>query len=257
MKLEECGIATRHPNSRRDRRSSPYYPPSPQYPGPSTPEMSEAESPQPQENFHDPQDPWSVHEYEVVNDVPDVISYQLDGLGTGNENTTGRSATPNGTPPKKLKDLLESTEELNQALDDAVEIMKEQEAQAAKVPEAPKMAKLMLNINPNKVTYMDCPDTKIANPGRHRNKAKFNKAEINHIVFLEAPESPETGTANKYPDSQQSEKTLLTHKVTKAGDQENARKRVSPCKCNKPETCTGEATSTTAGDSGHDSENQE
>ena len=247
----------RHPNSRRDRRSSPYYPPSPQYPGPSTPEMSEAGSPQPQENFHDPQDPWSVHEYEVVNDVPDVISYQLDGQGTENENPTGRPATPNGTPPKKLKDFIESTEELNQALDDAVEIMEEQEAQAAKVPEAPKMAKLMLNINPNKVTYMDYPDTKIANPGRHRNKAEFNKAEINHIVFLEAPESPETGKANKDPDSPQSGKIPLTPKVTKAGDQENARKRVSPCRCNKPETCTGEATSTTAGDSGHDGENQE
>ena len=91
--------------------------------------------------------------------------------------------------------------------------MKEQEAQAAKVPETPKMAKLMLDITPNKVTYMDYPDTKIANPGRHRNKAEFNKAEINHIVFLEAPESPETGKANKDPDSPQSGTIPLTPKA--------------------------------------------
>ena len=89
--------------------------------------MSEAGSPHPQENFHDPQDPWSIHEYEVVNDVPDVISCQLDGQGTGNENLRDRPATPNGTPPKKLKDFIESTEEINQALDDAIEIMEDQE----------------------------------------------------------------------------------------------------------------------------------
>ena len=251
----------RHPNSRKDRRSSPYYPPSPQYPGPSTPEReirSEAGIPQPQENFHDPQDPWSVHEHQIVGDVPDVISYQLDQQRCEQGgNPPCRPGAANGTPPKKLKDFLEFTEELNQALDDAVEIMKEQEAQAAKVPEAPKMARLMLDITPNKVTYMDYPDTKLANPGRHRNKAEFNKAEINHIVFLEVPGSPEIGKANKDPDSPQSGTIPLTPKVTKAGDQGGARKRVSPCRCNKPDTCTGEVTSTTTGDSGHDSKDQE
>ena len=134
---------------------------------------------------------------------------------------------------------------------------KTEEIQAAKEPEVLKMAHLMRNINPNKVTYMDYPDTKIANPGRHRNKAEFNKAEINHVTILEAPESPETGKANKDPDSPQSGIIPLTPSVTKAGDQENARKRVSPCRCNKPETCTSEATSTTAGNSGSDSENKE
>ena len=230
MERSEAGrmwYTHRHPNSRRDRRSSPYYPPSPQYPGPSTPEreiMSEAESPHPQENFHDPQDPWSVNEYEVVNENPDVISYQLDGeRSEQGGNPSYRPEAANGTPPKKLKDFLESTEELNQALDDAVEIMKEQETQAAQVPEAPKMAQLMLDITPNKVTYMDYPDTKIANPGRHRNKTEFNKAEINHVTILEAPGSPETGKANKDPDSPQSRKIPLTPSVTKAGNQENAR----------------------------------
>ena len=266
----------RHPNSRRARRSSPYYPPSPQYPGPSTPEretQSEAGSPHSQENFHDPQDPWSVHDHEIVNDVPDIISYQLDGQGTGNENPTDRPEAPHGTPPKKLKDFIESTEELNQALDDAIEIMEDQEMQAAKEPVILQMAKLMTNVNSNKVTHMDGLDTKIANPGRHRNKAEFNKAEINHVVFLEAPEAPETGKANKDPDSPQSGIIPLTPKVTKAAEKKEAtnpeekdkeagaskipRKRVSPCKCNQPETSTSEATSTTAGDSGSDSKDQE
>ena len=151
--------------------------------------------------------------------------------------------------------------------------MEEQEVQAAKEPEVLKVANLMGNINPNKVTHMDAPDTKIANPGRHRNKAEFNKAEINHVVILEAPESPETGRANKGPDSPQSGIIPLTPKVTKAAEKKEGtnpeekgkkadapnipRKRMSPYKCSQPKTCTSEATSTTAGNSGSDSENQE
>ena len=191
--------------------------------------MSEAESPHTQENFHDPQDPWSVHEYEVVNENPDVISYQLDGeRSEQGGNSSYRPEAANGTPPKKLKDFLESTEELNQALDDAVEIMKEQETQAAQVPEAPKMAQLMLDITPNKVTYMDYPDTKIANPGRHRNKAEFIKAKMNQVAILEAPGSPDKGKTNKDPDSPQSGIVPLTPKVTKAGDQEKCQKQGEP-----------------------------
>ena len=176
-------------------------------------------------------------------------------------------------PPQKLKDFIESTEEFNQTLDDAIEILEEQEVQAAKEPEVLKRANLMRNINPNKVTYMEGPDTKIANPGRHRNKVEYSKAEINQVVLLEGPKSPETGKANKDPDSPQSGITPLTPKVTKAGEQKEAtnpeekgkeagaseipRKRMSPCKCNQPGTCNREATSTTAGDSGSESKDQE
>ena len=135
------------------------------------------------------------------------------------------------------------------------------------------MAKLMINVTPNKVTYMDSPDTKTANPGRHRNKVEYNKAEINHVIFLEAPGSPETEKPNTPPESPQSgvvplipkiinttEKKKTENPPTRGRKEEtprNPRKRVSPCKCNQPETCTSEATSTTAGDSGHDSEDQE
>ena len=54
--------------------------------------------------------------------------------------------------------------------------MGEQEVQTAQEPETLKMAKLMMNVNPNKVTYMEDPDTKIANPGRHRNKVEYSTA---------------------------------------------------------------------------------
>ena len=263
----------KHPNSRRDRRSSPYYPPSPQYQGPEEEEGQQEARPHPPENIQDPQDPWSVNDQYIEDEVPDLISYQLDGQETGDGNSTDRPETPNGTPPKKMKDFIESTEGIRQALDDAIEIMAEQEIQAAKVPEVLKMAKLMMDVNPNKVTYMDGPDTKAANPGRHRNKMEYNKAEVNHVVFLEGPESPEIGKASKEPDSPQSGKIPLTPKVTKAAETKgvtnpemklqkaetpnNPRKRMSPCKCNQPETCTSEATPTTAGDSGHESEDQE
>ena len=263
----------RHPNSRKDRRSSPYYPHSPKYPGPSSEEEEGPQEarPHPPEKVQDPQDPWAVNDEYLEDDVPSLISYQLDGQGIEARNPTGRPETPNGTPPKKLKDFIESTEEINKALDDAIEIMDEQEMQAAEVPEVLKMAKLMIDVNPNKVTYMDGPDTKTANPGRHRNKMEYNKAEVNHVVFLEAPESPETGKANKEPDSPQSGKIPLTPKVKIAAEKKgatnpemkhkkaevpiNPRKRMSPCRCNQPEACTSEAT--TAGDSGHESEDQE
>ena len=241
----------KHQNPRRNRRSSPYYPHSPQYPGPSTPErviQSEAGSLPPSEMAHDPQDPWATTEDET----PDFIN-----INNSDEEESGQPESANGTPPKKLKDFIESTRELDQALDDAVEIMKQQEDQATQEPEAPKRAQLMLDITPNKVTYMEYPDTKIANPGRHRNKTEFNKAKMNHVTILEAPGSPETGKANKDPDSPQSGKIPLTPSVTKARNQENTRKRMSPCRCNKPETCTSEATSTTAGNSGSDSKNKD
>ena len=118
----------KHPNTRRDRRSSPYYPPSPRYPGPSSEdeEGQQEARPQPPEYCQDPQDPWSVTEYETEHDIPELISYQVDEQ----ERNQDRPETPNGTPPKKLKDFMESTEKFDRALDDAIEIIKEQEARS-------------------------------------------------------------------------------------------------------------------------------
>ena len=264
----------KHPNSRKNRRSSPYYPHSPQYPGPSTPEreiQSEAGSPPPSEMTHDPQDPWATTEDEV----PHLIS-----INNSDEEGIGQPEYTNGTPPKKLKDFIESTGELNQALEEAIQIMGEQEEETPKEPEVLKIAYLMRNLTPNKVTYMDAPDTKRANPGRHRNK-EYSKAEVNQVVILEAPGSPENGRTKRGSNTSQSGKIPLIPEIPKAAEENKARKaenqevsnpevktnaagnsgsvrkRVSPCRCNKPETCTGEATSTTAGDSGHDSDNQE
>ena len=242
----------KHPNTRRERRSSPYYPHSPKYPGTSSEEEEGQQEvrPNPPENVQDPQDPWSVTEYETKHDVPELISYQLDEQGIGNEDPTDRPETPNGTPPKKLKDFLESTEKFDRALDDAIEMIKEQETKATQEKEILNMAKLMINVTPNKVTYI-----------------------INHVIFLEAPGSPETEKPNTPPESPQSGVIPLIPKIIdtigkkviknppiksrKAEIPSNPRKRMSPCKCNQPETCTSEATSTTAGDSGSDSEDQE
>ena len=142
-----------------------------------------------------------------------------------------------------MRDFIETTEQLDQALNEATEVMKMMEEQSgtgsAPPPEALKIAKTVIDVTPNKVTPMDGPDTKIANPGRHRNKVELHKAEITEVVFLEAPGSPEPEQAAMAPAI--------------SGN----RKRMSPCKCNKPEACTSEATSTTAGDSGHDSEEAE
>ena len=272
----------KHPNSRRNRRSSPYYPHSPQYPGPSTPEreiQSEAGSPHPTGKAHDPQDPWATTD----NETPDLISVNhLDEERyEQHENYPSRPETPNGTPPKKIRDFLESTEELNQALEDAIQIMGKQEEDTVQEPEVQKIAYLIKSIIPNKVTYMDAPDTKMANPGRHRNKTEYRKAEINQVVILEAPEPPEdendkrsantsqpeiiplipeipkAAEKNKAKTAEKQEVSNPEVKATTAGNPGSARQRMSPCRCNKPETCTGEATSTTAGDSGHDSEDQE
>ena len=263
MERSEAGKmwhSLKHPNSRRNRRSSPYYPQSPQYPGPSTPEreiQSEAGSPHPTDMAHDPQDPWATTD----NETPNLISINhSDEEGCEQHgNSPYRPETPNGTPPKKLKDFIESTVELNQALEDAIQIMGEQEEETTQEPEVLKIAYLIKNINPNKVTYMDAPDTRMANPGRHRNKAEYRKAEVNQVIILEAPGSPENGKAKTGSNSPQSgiihlipeapqaaeekkakntekrEVSKSEAKANNAENQENARERVSPCRCNKPE----------------------
>ena len=243
----------RHPNTRRERRRSPYYPPSPQYQRQSSEEGEMEASPQPPEKVHDPQDPWRTPQYESEEDVPDLVSFnQIDGQGN-----------PDNTPPKKLRDFIVSTEQLDQALKEATEVMKMMEKQSGTgstpPPEALKIAKTVIDVTPNKVTPMDGPDTKIANPGRHRNKVELHKAEITEVIFLEAPGSPELEQTANVP---------LTPKILETSNKKNdkderapvisgTRKRMSPCKCSKPEACTSEATSTTAGDSGHDSEDSE
>ena len=266
----------KHPNTRRERRRSPYYPPSPQYHRQSSEEGEIEARPQPPEMAHDPQDPWSTPHYDTEEDVPDLISVnQIDGQGN-----------PENIPPKRLRDFIESTKQLDQALNEATEVMKmlekEPGTRGAPTPEALKIAKTITDLTPNKVIPMDRPDTKIANPGRHRNKVEMHKAEITEVVFLEAPGSPEPEQAANAPltptilkttgkEAQQSpmdsdceivrEENPLTqeraNKVKKASVISGMRKRMSPCQSSKPEACTSEATSTTAGDSGHDSEDSE
>ena len=156
-----------------------------------------------------------------------------------------------------------------------------------------KIAKTLIDVTPNKVIPMDGPDTKIANPGRHRNKVELHKAEIAEVELLEAPGSPEPDQAGPPPGGQPSGNVPLTPKILKINENGAAsqqspmdsdceivreekslsqekqnqsrkilivsgtRKRMSPCKCSTPGACTSEATSTTAGDSGHDSEEAE
>ena len=62
-----------------------------------------------------------------------------------------------------------------------------------------KIAKTLMDVTPNKVIPMDGPDTKIANPGRHRNKVELHKAKISEVIFLEAPGSPEPEQAANGP----------------------------------------------------------
>ena len=243
----------KHPNTRRERRRSPYYPPSPQYQRQSSEEGEIEARPQPPEMAHEPQDPWATPHYDTEEDVLDLISVnQIDGQGN-----------PENTPPKRLRDFIESTEQLDQALNEATEVMKMLEKDpgtgGAPPPEALNTAKTITDLTPNKVIPMDRPDTKMANPGRHRNKVELHKAEINEVVFLEAPGSPKPEQATNVPLTP---KTLETSNKEDDKDERapvtcGTRKRMSPCQCSKPEACTSEATSTTAGDSGHDSEDQE
>ena len=63
---------------------------------------------------HDPQDPWATPHYDTEEDVPDLTSVnQIDGQGN-----------PENTPPKRLRDFMESAEQLDQALNEATEVMK-------------------------------------------------------------------------------------------------------------------------------------
>ena len=281
---EKMWHSHKHPNTRRERRRSPYYPPSPQYQRQSSEEREIEARPQPPEMAHDPQDPWATPQYETEEDVPDLVSVH------GEENL-------DNTPPKRLRDFIESTEQLDQALNEATEVMKMLEKEpctgGAPPTEPLKIAKTLMDVTPNKVIPMDGPDTKIANPGRHRNKVELHKAKISEVIFLEAPGSPEPDQAGTPPGGQPSGNVPLTPKILKINENGAAsqqspmdsdceivreekslsqekqnqprkilivsgtRKRMSPCKCSTPGACTSEATSTTAGDSGLDSEDHE
>ena len=251
--LEKCGTATNIPTPGEKGGEVPTILLPPQYQRQSSEEGEIEARPKPPEMAHDPQDPWATPHYDTEEDVPDLISVnQLD-----------RQGNPEKTPPKRLRDFIESTEQLDQALNEATEVMKMLDKDpgtgSAPTPEALKIAKTITDLTPNKVIPMDRPDTKIVNPGRHRNKVELHKAEITEVVFLEAPGSPEPEQAANVP---------LTPKILETSNKEDdkderapvtsgTRKRMSPCQCSKPEACTSEATSTTAGDSGHDSEDSE
>ena len=169
LKEEKCGTATNIPTPGEKGGEVPIYPPSPQYQRQSSEEREIEARPQPPEMAHDPQDPWATPQYETEEDVPDLVSVH------GEENL-------DNTPPKRLRDFIESTEQLDQALNEATEVMKMLEKEpctgGAPPTEPLKIAKALIDVTPNKAIPMDGPDTKIANPGRHRNKVELHKAKI-------------------------------------------------------------------------------
>ena len=318
----------RNPTPRRERRRSPYYPPSPRYETMSSDDEGRDPiiRPQPPSAAQGaPQDPWASPEGRQgdLDDIPELEEVpQLDGQGEGSEGFSSGDPDPKvptntpierpGTPvipiPKNMQKFLDSTAKLDQVLEEALEGMELEEdpveagASSAPPPGILKRAKTIMNLEQNKVEHMDKIDAQIANPGRHRD-TEYGTAQVHHVVFRDPPASPdpeEEETNKRPPNNPQSGIVPLEPEIVVANKEEEisqqnppdsdceiveenaapfpekptwaqmkmikARKtlalkiprvKVSPCRCARPDICTSEATSTTAEDSGNDSEDLE
>ena len=246
--------------TRRGRRRSPYYPPSPRYPGSfSEEERDPIVRPQPLSAAQGaPEDPWaSPEEVRVYSsdreneEVPDLV-HQLDGQGEESEGfssgetdlkapeKTKQTPTRPGTPvpiPKRMQNFLDSTAELDQILEEAIEDMDLEEAPAAAgAASAPppgilKRAKIVTNLDQNKVVHLDKTDTQMANPGRHRSNTTYHTAEVQHVVFKDPPASPEPEKEKaelKAPGNPQSGIIPLEPEIVVANREEEATSQNPP-----------------------------
>ena len=141
----------RNPTPRRERRRSPYYPPSPRYEASSSEEEGRdpiIRSQPPSAAQGAPEDPWASPEegQGQLDDIPELVAVpQLDGQGEGSEGFSSGDSDPKvptntpierpGTPvmpiPKNMKKFLDSTAELDQVLEEALEGMELEETPAA------------------------------------------------------------------------------------------------------------------------------
>ena len=182
--------------SRRPHRRTPYYPPSPQYRGDSTSEDEAVQAPAAKGKYTDP----------TLTPIPRDEPANMDQEESGKEDSPGY-ATPPEAMAKTTQQLHTAlSNQLDKALQEALDkpgpsCLRKQgggDREPTTGPQALKQGELNLAtekwfLEPNKVRFMDEPDTYRANVGRHREpQPRLMKAKTYpHLVFADPPASPD------------------------------------------------------------------
>ena len=187
--------------SRRPHRRTPYYPPSPQYRGDSTSEDEAVQVPAAKGKYTDP----------TPTPIPRDELASMDQEESGKEEESPGYATPPEGIPKNTQQLhTVLSNQLDRALQEALDkpgtsCLRKQgggDREPTPGPQALKQGELNLatenwSLIPNKVSFMDEPDTYRANVGRHREtQPRLVRAKTYpHLVFADPPASPDRETS--------------------------------------------------------------
>ena len=183
--------------SRRPHRRTPYYPPSPQYRGDSTSEDEVTKAPAAKGKYTDP----------TPTPIPRDEHANMDQEESGKEGDSPGYATPPEAMAKTTQQLHTAlSNQLDKALQEVLDkpgpsYLRKQgggDREPTPGPQTLKQGELKLAtekwfLEPNKVRFMDEPDTYRANVGRHREiQPRLMKAKTYpHLVFADPPASPD------------------------------------------------------------------
>ena len=183
--------------SRRPHRRTPYYPPSPQYRGDSASEDEVAQAPAAKGKYTDP----------TPTPIPRDEHANMDQEESGKEEDSPGYATPPEAMAKTTQQLHTAlSNQLDKALQEVLDkpgpsCSRKQgggDREPTPGPQILKQGELNLAtekwfLEPNKVRFMDEPDTYRANVGRHREiQPRLMKAKTYpHLVFADPPASPD------------------------------------------------------------------
>ena len=186
--------------SRRPHRRMPY-PPSPQYRCDSTSEDEAVQAPAAKGKYTDP----------TLTPIPRDEPASMDQEESGKEEDSPGYATPPETVARTTQQLHTAlSNQLDKALQEALDkpgpsCLRKQgggDREPTPGPQALKQGELNLAtekwfLEPNKVRFMDEPDTYRANVGRHREpQPRLMKAKTYpHLVFADPPASPDRETS--------------------------------------------------------------
>ena len=183
--------------SRRPHRRTPYYPPSPQYRGDTTSEDEAVQVTAAKGKYTDPT---------LTPNPRDELDSMEEQEGSGKEESPGYATPPEGLPKTTQQLHTALSNQLDRPLQEALDkpgpsCLRKQgggDREPTPGPQALKQGELNLatenwSLIPNKVRFMDEPDTYRANVGRHREtQPRLVRAKTYpHLVFADPPASPD------------------------------------------------------------------
>ena len=189
--------------SRRPHRKVPYYPPSPQYMPVTSSEDEGEKAPAAKGKYTDPTPT------PIPRDEPAI----MDQDGAEKEDSPGYSTPPEGLDMTRQQRHTALSNKLDKALEEVLgepapraSSLRKQgggDREATPGPQDLHQGKLNLTterwwLEPNKVRYMEEPDTYRANVGRHReHPPRLMRAKTYpHLVFVDPPASPDKGESS-------------------------------------------------------------